>query len=273
MTDETRRKGLLLKKTIFILIIILVINFSIPLIRVISGANAESVLFTLEVPSDGSRVSSIIALQNGVSYQIVVSGIYYTGTPIQNNQQDAMYASNDQWATHIAGQSGLYIDRWNVGSKQWGDYNSDHIYSYTLTGNGSQVNFWIYSSSYSSNMGSLTVQILGTPTAPQSPTPAPPTPTPTTSTTPNQTPITTTSPTASPTNSPSSTPNSTPTGSVTPTATISPSQITGAPSEDWIIIAIAVIVAIIVIVILAVGHTKKTKTLGRSFLAGVFLIV
>jgi len=256
VTDETQRKGLSMKKTIFVfLIIILVINFSVPFIRVISAANSDSVLFTLEVPADGSRVSSTIALQNGVSYQIVVSGVYYTGTPIQNNQQDAMFASQDQWVTHVTGQSGLYIDRWNVGSKQWGNYNSDHIYRYSLIGNGSQVNFWIYSSSYSSNGGSLTVQILGSPTAPQSPTPAPPTPTPTTSTTFDQT--STTSPTTLPSNSPTSSPNDFPTVSATQTANISPTQIGGFPSEYGVTIAIVVIAAIIVAILAVILKKQK----------------
>lgn len=224
----------------------LFISILTPFNKIASAANTtNSVLETLQVPSDGSRVSSTIALQNGVNYEIVVSGIYYTGTPIQNNQADAMYASHDQWVTHVTDQSGLYIDSWNLGSKQWGDYNSNHIYRYSLAGNGSQVNFWIYSSSYHDNSGSLTIQILGSIVAPQSPTPGP-TPTPTA---PTQTPI------ISPTMSPSNSPSNSPTVSASPTGTISPTQIAGFPLEYEI--AIAIIAVIIVVVILAVILRKR----------------
>ncbi|MCL2642473.1 MAG: hypothetical protein FWD52_03025 [Candidatus Bathyarchaeota archaeon] len=117
-----------------------------------SGSSVKEVLDVLEVPSHGAIVTSTIALQDKVSYEIVVSGVYYTGgTPIVNNAHDAMYATQNNWATHTNNQNGLYIDRWSIGSKQWGAYNPTHTYSCTIVGNGTQISFRIYGTDISTN--------------------------------------------------------------------------------------------------------------------------
>jgi hypothetical protein len=247
------------KISIILLITILSVSISIPFESVSTASGTDSLLETLQIPSDGSKVSSTIALQNGASYKIIVSGIYSTASPVQSNQQDAMYASHDNWATHLTGQSGLYIDRWTLGSKQWGNYDPDHIYQYTLTGNGSKINFYINDPSYNDNAGSLTVQILGTPVAPQST----PTPTstassaPTSSTSPTQSATSTPigSPTTQPTNSPSSTQNSSP----SQTATLSPTQSSDPLSGSTVTFVLAAIVTIIVVAALIFVLLRKQK--------------
>ncbi|MCL2359382.1 hypothetical protein [Candidatus Bathycorpusculum sp.] len=140
--------------------------------EIIAVDAADDVLDNLQIPSDGTSVVSNIALQDGISYEIVASGTYNTGgTPIINYQQDAMYTTQDNWATHTSGQNGLYIDCWTVGSKQWDAFNAEHIYRYTIVGNGSKISFRIHDTSFKDNSGSIYVQILGSPTVPQSPTP------------------------------------------------------------------------------------------------------
>ncbi len=193
--------------SLFVLFLVTVAFSSI----VSASSSTNSVLDTIQVSSDGSITSSTIALQNGVTYQIIASGIYFTSTPTQDNQNDASYSSHDQWATHTNSVSGLYIDRWQLGSKQWGEYNSNHIYQCSMTGNGSKVNFWITDSNYNDNLGSLTVQISGPIVAPQ-------TSTPTSSPAPTQS---STAPSTSPNSSPSSTPEVT----VSPTQTAQPTTV------------------------------------------------
>jgi hypothetical protein len=245
-----------MKKKSFILFSILFL-FCISIVaNGITGVNATNdVLDVLEISSQGTRVESNIALQNGVNYEIVVSGVYYTGgTPIINNAHDAMYATQDNWATHSNGQSGLYIDRWNVGSKQWGAYNSEHIYRYTIVGNGTKVSFRIHdTSSYSDNSGSLTVQILGSPTTPQSSTPSDTSDGASSGTSSKPTENTPDSTDTSPTPS-----NNTPSIS-TPTST-NPTTETDSPFGNTFVITTAVIVTVIVVaVILLLTRSKKQE--------------
>jgi hypothetical protein len=248
------------KKNGALLIAFILIIVSLPF-TITAGQTSNQLLDNLQIPSNGSSVLSNIALQNGVSYQIVVSGTYFTvsGDLTQNNQQDAMYRTSDKWATHNDSPEGLYIDRWSVGSKQWGTYSADHSYQYTLIGNGSKVSFRIYSSAYSGNSGSLTVQILGSPAAPSSITP---TPTPTTGTAvptepATQNPSTSSTPTAT---SPSATPSATSGSTNTPIITASPNQPSSNPIDGSISIVVALIVSVIVVAIVFLLLSKRKKT-------------
>jgi|GEM_PF-6574220 len=221
----------------------------------------DDVLDVLEVSSSGTSVVSNIALQDEVSYEIVVSGVYYTGgTPIINYAHDAMYATQNNWVAHTNDQSGLYIDQWAVGSKQWGTYNADHIYRHTIVGNGSKISFRIYDTSYSDNRGSLNIQILGSPTTPQAPTPTP------TSTTPDNTPTSTTptqntptSPSTSPTqpDDPSSTAPTPPT-TQTNTTPIATEQTEPFGNTFVIVTALVVTVTVTTILIFTLRKTSKT---------------
>ncbi|MGD6850489.1 MAG: hypothetical protein ACQCN6_00335 [Candidatus Bathyarchaeia archaeon] len=251
------------KKSCIILFTLMLIITSIPV--TVTSAQGSQLLDNLQVPSNGSHVTSNIALQNGVNYQIAVSGAYFTVEDdlTQSNQQDAMYGTHDKWTTHDSGSNGLYIDRWSVGSKQWGSYSSDHNYQCSLIGNGTKVSFYIYSSSYSGNDGSLTVQILGSPTAPSSPTPTTASPTPTGST---LTPSTSPTPTGeSPSPNTSSTPTNPPNTSATPsstnpqTTTASPDQTSGLPFDGpvTVVLAVGLSVVVVALVILVLGKRKR----------------
>jgi hypothetical protein len=256
------------KKGRIILITLMLITLSIP-VMIASGQTSNSQLLdNIEVSSNGSHVSSNIALQNGVSYQIVVSGTYFTvsGDLTQNNQQDAMYETHDKWMTQDTALNGLYVDSWSIGSKQWGPYNSDHNYQCSLVGNGSKVSFWIYSSTYNGNSGSLSVQILGSPVAPPSPTPTQtsttsPTPTISAAQTPSASPTplsTSPQPSQSPTSTNSHTTTPTP-SSTSPIITNSPNQTSGLQIEGPVTIGIALIVSIIVVALVLYLLSKKNK--------------
>jgi hypothetical protein len=117
----------------------------------LGSPTSKDVLDVIQVSSRGAIVKSIIALQDKVSYDIVVSGVYYTGGGSSKNAHDAMYVTQNDWSTYTNDQNGLYIDRWVVGSKQWGAYNSEHIYRYTIVGNGTEVSFRIYDPDTPSN--------------------------------------------------------------------------------------------------------------------------
>jgi len=256
------------KKTRFILITLLTICLILPVSIVM--AQSSQLLDNLQVPSDGSIVTSNIALQNGVSYTIVVSGSYFTlkGDLTQNNQQDAMYGTHDQWKTHDSTPNGLYIDQWAAGSKQWGAYSTDNRYQCTLIGNGSKVSLWIYSTTYSQNSGSLTVQILGS-IAQGAPTPTPtiqvaPSPTPVTSASATQT-VSTASPSPDP--SPSLNIASTPTDSnvVSPTpnapspqaGTATPDQTKGSLFGGQLTIIAVLVISVVVLALVILFLRKK----------------
>ena len=251
------------KKSGILLITVILIIISFPVTITSAQTTNSQLLDNLQVPSNGSQVTSNIALQNGASYQIVVSGTYFTvaGDLTQNNQQDAMYRTNDKWATHNNSPDGLYIDRWSAGSKQWGAYSADHSYQYTLIGNGSKVSFWVSSSSYSGNSGSLTVQILGSPVAPSSITPTPTKPTgtaaPTESAT--QTPSTSATPTGT---SPLVTPSATLGSTNTPIVTASPNQPSYTSIDGSLTVIFALILSVIVVAIVFLLLSKRKKTLN-----------
>jgi hypothetical protein len=254
------------KRIIFITLTLIIITMPV---TITSGQTTSSQLLdNLQVSSNGSYVTSNIALQNGVSYQIVVSGTYFTvkGDLTQNNQQDAMYGTQDKWTTHYSTSDGLYIDRWSIGSKQWGAYNSDHNYQCSLVGNGSKVSFWVYSASYNGNSGSLTVQILGSPVppSPSAPTPTPTSPTPTMTVT--QTPSTSIpagtspSPDSSPTttNSHNTSPSLSPTNP--PIVTASPNQNSGSLFEGPVTVVMALVVSAIVVSLVFLLLSKRKRT-------------
>jgi len=246
-----KKKNVTLFSIVFLLCVFIVDGF-------IAVDAADNVLDVLEIPSRGTSVTSTIALQDGVSYEIVVSGSYYTGgTPIINYAHDAMYATQDNWITHTNDQNGLYIDKWSEGSKQWGVYNSEHIYRYTIVGNGSKISFKIHDTSHSDNSGSLTVQILGSPITPQTPTPTPTSTTSTPETTPesiNPTPNNThTNPTPSDNTSITSPTSTSPQTNTTPTATKQPG-----PFENTFVIITTLIVTATATTIL-IFTLKKNK--------------
>ena len=245
-----------MKKESFILISILLL-FCVSIAGEITIVNATNdVLDVLEVSSNGTSIVSNIALQNEVNYEIVVSGVYYTGgNPIINNAHDAMYATQNNWATHTNEQSGLYIDQWTVGSKQWGAYNSEHIYRYTLIGNGSKISFRIHASSYNDNSGSLNIQILGSPTAPT------PTPTATPSESPSTNPPASSGSTpntpASSGNSPTNTPSTSPIPTNGQSDNTQPPKQTDPPFRNTFVIVTFLIVTVVVATILMLILRKK----------------
>jgi hypothetical protein len=115
---------------------------------------------TLEVPSDGTPVSSM-ALESG-HYKFKASGTF-------------TYNSAGDWADAewyllggkiVKGDTegskpyvlDISVDGYSV-NRDWGDYNPEHIYYLDWTGTGASVSFSIYDSAYGDNSGSLTVEI------------------------------------------------------------------------------------------------------------------
>jgi len=129
---------------------------------------------TVEVPSDGSSVTSTNVLGSGVTYLLEASGTY-------SFANWGLYGIADaEWAYRNDGYSDPNPFGWtlgedtypsvlgldvlvNGGNVYWGDYNSAHNYVLSYTGNGNPVSFDIYDSHYSDNSGFITVDIYELP--------------------------------------------------------------------------------------------------------------
>lgn len=130
---------------------------------------------TVDVPSDGSTVSSV-SLEAGKTYLFKASGTY-TYWPSAGGGAgiaDAEYALRPQGSYNLGpGAQWIYgddvypptypdytldisVDGTDV---YWGDFDSGHVYSYQYTGTGSPASFGIYDSYYGDNSGYLTVEI------------------------------------------------------------------------------------------------------------------
>ena len=112
------------------------------------------------IPTTSSAI-----LENGFDYTLVATGTAFAGDTIDF---DAKYSithriTEDTWTDTVSGYEGygtkllnLLVDGVEV---DWGDFNWDHKYECTITGDGTQVDLLIYDIYYPNNAGSLTVNI------------------------------------------------------------------------------------------------------------------
>jgi len=112
---------------------------------------------------------SNISLESEVQYELEAMGTAHAGDTIDF---DAKYSitnriTGDTWTDTVTGYSShgptlldLFV---NGGSVDWGVYNTEHIYYWTLAGTGVPVELWIYDIYYPNNTGFITVNIYRLP--------------------------------------------------------------------------------------------------------------
>ena len=125
-------------------------------------AHVETVVVDADNPIP---TTSTAILEDGVGYTLVATGTAFAGDTIDF---DAKYSithkiSGDTWTDKVSGYESygtillnLLVDGVEV---DWGDFNWDHKYECTITGDGTQVDLLIYDIYYPNNAGSLTVNI------------------------------------------------------------------------------------------------------------------
>ena len=155
-----------MKKTISILfsLVIMVISASIAMADATCQSGTTPVYVeTVTVSSDGSSVVSANVLASGVTYLLEASGTANAGG---NIYFDAEYSTRSGWTTWEDGVLGYeYLGpnlldlKVNGGFVDWGAYNAAHTYQYILIGDGNQVNFNIFDTYPSNNVGVLSVDV------------------------------------------------------------------------------------------------------------------
>ena len=121
---------------------------------------------------DPNPTMSIASLSDTVEYTLVATGTAWKNFEFYPDsiEFDAKYSISygypgDTWTDLVTGweNSGtMYLDLFVNGNPgDWGDFNDDHTYECTITGDGSPVALWIYDlvGLYPYNTGSLTVDI------------------------------------------------------------------------------------------------------------------
>lgn len=125
---------------------------------------------TVEVyANDPNPTYSYIALESGVQYELEAMGTAFAGDTIDF---DAKYSitnriSGDTWTDSVSGYEshgpGLLDLKVNGGFVDWGAYNPEHTYYWTVTGTGAPVELLIYDIYYPNNTGFITVNIYRLP--------------------------------------------------------------------------------------------------------------
>ncbi len=124
---------------------------------------------------DPNPTMSIASLSDTVEYTLVATGTawkffdYYPDSIEFDAKYSISYGyPSDTWTDLVTGWENygtMYLDLFVNGNPgAWGDYNDDHTYECTITGDGSPVALWIYDivELYPYNTGSLTVDIYET---------------------------------------------------------------------------------------------------------------
>lgn len=121
--------------------------------------------FDLDVTTPAGTSSGVI-LEVGQTYEILVSGSFLIASP-QPRIADAEYFLTADGTPidirPISGEDiGVTIDGVAI---DWGDYNSEHVYTTLITGTGSSVllSFVDIPNGYGDNVGSLQVMISAVP--------------------------------------------------------------------------------------------------------------
>ena len=133
----------------------LITPFLLPVFALYDFSNYELV-DTITVFPDGLVYYSSVILDFGTSYLFVASGAY-KDSPNTGSFTDAIYYTKDGWITYhmndVTGYEGLatggiFLEEWDQTIKPWGEYNPNHVYTYTYVGSGEKIGFWIYDSYY-----------------------------------------------------------------------------------------------------------------------------
>lgn len=137
----------------------------------------EYYMETVNVPSmTASGIDSIMSPILGQDYYLKASGTYRFGDVLSwgvYGIADAEYAyRNDSYSQPIApdnwtlGDDGNYPSVYGLdvqvdnGNVYWGDYSSEHKYTYIYSGTDYPVHFHIYDNNYTDNSGEIVVDIL-----------------------------------------------------------------------------------------------------------------
>ena len=137
----------------------------------ISQANAECIHFwgPVDVPSDGTSVTTPAALEAGKVYKIVATEIFWYDES-NNLAADAMYYTTDDsnawaWGNHFPAPGGHSFLQINGDNVDWGPFsngNTGHTYTIYYLGEGIPITFqivdWI-DGDYTNNECHLPVEI------------------------------------------------------------------------------------------------------------------
>jgi hypothetical protein len=124
----------------------------------------------ISVPVDGSTRSSEI-LTEGKNYRITVSGTFSDGSRladaeyadfsnIPSSLQDICFGTGSPGIPNV--DLGIGIDDTvndDNKSPRWGNFNSNHVYTLDLVGQGMPLTFNYHDCDYFGNVGSLTITI------------------------------------------------------------------------------------------------------------------
>ncbi len=132
----------------------------------------QDLVDTIEVPAKGYIVSSM-GLEEGKEYILEAVGTAFAGGKYTEDIEfDAKYSIthsklDDTWTDTVTDYEsyGTNLLELKVNDEfiDWGAYNEDHKYYWTLTGDGESIDLQIYDIYYPNNVGFLTVNIYELP--------------------------------------------------------------------------------------------------------------
>ncbi len=137
-----------------------------------SVLSAAAVLGTYAVQANGTPVTTPFNLALGTAYTIRVSGVYVWGGcdpincpdagPEYIRWGDAGYLTDDRFRSTDTPFQGVAYLLYNDNIPDVGPYQSDHLYSFSVTGNGAPATFKIGDCEpcYGDNQGALRVEVI-----------------------------------------------------------------------------------------------------------------
>lgn len=154
------------------LVLIMFAVLALGLIQIRSVSAEETLIWTGDIPSDGTPVTTSVVLEAGREYRIVAKEIFWYNYP-ENLEADAQYYSTIpgdwNWADFQPAPDGHSFLQINGADINWGPFsNGDtgHTYSIFYTGTGAAITFqivdWI-DGDYSNNYCHLPVEIYERP--------------------------------------------------------------------------------------------------------------
>jgi len=120
----------------------------------ILGAQVDT--FAVDSANEGYTPGTY-ATQIGMSYLVCVEGTWFYSA---SYQRDAMYYTQNNWATHLSDVYG-YVQFEGEGLSDADDttYSATHSYDYTRAGDGAVVSLRLWDSLYTDNTGSATITV------------------------------------------------------------------------------------------------------------------
>lgn len=157
-------------KKVLLPILALIMAFGLTLSGTrIAEANGPGwvLLETLTVDAQGMPTTSDEILLDGWLYRFEVSGTYGAGAGITADAEYSSGPNSYDWQDVVENYESegeclleLMVDNTCV---EWGEYNSNHVYTLDYTGTGNTVAFHIYDIFSNNNTGELTVKIYAQP--------------------------------------------------------------------------------------------------------------